>query len=89
MFRVLEVLLALALEVNGVEYGLALAVVPRAQLLDVGLHLRVQPRHARLQLALRQERQLRTTHTRHSLALDVYTSNKLIVQINNVSHIQQ
>lgn len=52
----LEVLLALALEVYGVEDGLSLARVARAQLLDLGLHLGVQPRHQRLQLALRQER---------------------------------
>lgn len=54
----LEVLLAGALELHGVEDGLALVRVARAQRLDLGLHLGVQPRHARLQLAGRQEAQL-------------------------------
>lgn len=51
----LEVLLARALELHGVEDGLALVRVARAQRVDLRLHLRVQPRHARLQLARRQE----------------------------------
>lgn len=46
----LKVLLSLALEMYGVEYGLSLAMVARAQAFDVGLHLRVQPRHSVFQL---------------------------------------
>lgn len=46
----LEVLLALTLQVYGVQDRLPLAGVARAQRVDLRLHLRVQPRHARLQV---------------------------------------
>ena len=56
--RRLEVLLSLLLGVDGVEDGLALGLVALEQLLDLGVHVGLEPRQALLQVLVAQVLQL-------------------------------